>query len=556
MWILRRPAESNFVYCIPVGRDFTIGRIGKFKDGRDVDCVCLLLVFLECSLTITDDKSVSRKHASISLPSANQTPLISDCGSKFGTFVDGNAVKTERALRNGDTVKFGGAESEFVVEHKDFTVFISKKCREANLIESLASNFGIPVVLDAIKSNYFVLNDDFAGELDSDLAIALLQAKCIVSPSYFIQLQPIQSQQCNSTFSLALMQPTVVPKMYPLDCWIPQKNRLPTFRSVFEGIRRFIVLETETENTKSVMKRIGGSIGGIETKVIRLDDLLNGTDLSFTELLILTGRMQVKVNSSIRTVSFSSILAALINCDSQLVDINTIHPSKPANANEVVKEVTGTQTPIMQVPITHVPIIQAGVQAPIIQPPSVTYSEPLDTTDYVGPSLTALLPIPVSFLRSNAPITATAPQPHSKTKFVKCHPKHRQPGTIPALIGPDQLQTLNRPASTAISPTTNNSSTRRRVLVKDSWLTEDDFVSEYPKSRGSRDANDAGSMTVKLNSSLKENTITVKDQSIVKHQPNTISPSAPTTTTIPTPTAIPTTTKFQSAFFKNLTKGK
>ncbi len=74
-----------------------------------------LCVFKECSLNITDDKSVSRKHALFEVKSGQEV-FLTDFGSKFGTWLNGQKVEVSQRLpiRDGDFIKFGGLESEFV----------------------------------------------------------------------------------------------------------------------------------------------------------------------------------------------------------------------------------------------------------------------------------------------------------------------------------------------------------------------------------------------------------------------------------------------------------
>ncbi|MGH7738003.1 MAG: FhaA domain-containing protein [Candidatus Tyrphobacter sp.] len=54
------------------------------------------------------DPSVSRRHACIEL--VNGTPMLRDLGSRNGSFVNGETVRKERALRDGDILTFGSSE--------------------------------------------------------------------------------------------------------------------------------------------------------------------------------------------------------------------------------------------------------------------------------------------------------------------------------------------------------------------------------------------------------------------------------------------------------------
>lgn len=110
MWILRSPSESVNVTCIPVNeKAFTIGRIGNGL----IYCHFPLKMCLECDLNVCDDKSVSRRHAELKF-NASGFPVLSDLSSKFGTFVNGRKLDAATALRSGDSIKFGGAGSDFM----------------------------------------------------------------------------------------------------------------------------------------------------------------------------------------------------------------------------------------------------------------------------------------------------------------------------------------------------------------------------------------------------------------------------------------------------------
>lgn len=475
----------------------------------------------DCSLTITDDKSVSRKHATLSCQLQNN-PILTDCNSKFGTFVNGNAVKADFILKNGDTVKFGGAETEFVVEKKDFSVFISKSLgdsTDAGIIKSLAERFGFPLVEDVSEAAYFVLNDNFTGEMDSHLVSALLQAKYIVSPAYFTQLKSYTEQNSNFSFSLALIQPALVSKLYPMDCWIPQKSRLQTFKSIFEGIKRFVVFENEYRRIIEIVQVFAEIVGGIEVKVVG-----NCDALTFNELLIHSDsdwvRLNLKVNIPTRSLAFPLLLSALIRNDRQLAEINVIYPEvKEAKVNTIVEE---SRKEVIE-PISKIKTS--------IEPKTTSFEHnTLNSVESNIPtrSLTTLLPMPANLLRPSISHQTSIPKP---TKFVKCYPKHRQPGIIPALIGPDQLNTLSRPVDTIPAPTGTDA--KRRVLIKDSWLAEDDFVEE-----GQKQTEKPVSKPAKIQA--------------IQHEP--INPAPTTTNSIPN--TQPIASKFQSAFFKNLTKGK
>jgi pSer/pThr/pTyr-binding forkhead associated (FHA) protein len=68
---------------------------------------------IDCSLNLTEDKSVSRKHVEIRCQPGNVS--LTDLESRFGTFVNGAKIEPLKPidLKDGDCVKLGGLQSEF-----------------------------------------------------------------------------------------------------------------------------------------------------------------------------------------------------------------------------------------------------------------------------------------------------------------------------------------------------------------------------------------------------------------------------------------------------------
>lgn len=570
MWVLRRPTDITQVTCINLNKPFTIGRIGNIKNRKTW---LLIYLFLECSFNISDDKSVSRRHASITFPPSLILPLLTDCNSKFSTFVNGDRITTPVQLKHGDTVKFGGATSEFVVEAKDFTVY-TKSQKNKGMFRELKAQFGIEVVTNVQEAAYFVIDDnEQINEIDTDLISAFLSCKCIVSPYYFSQL--LQS----NTMSLGLIQPTITSKMFPVDCWLPRKERLNVLRNAFEGIKRFVLLGGD--KNENMVKIIGNALG-IETKSIQSYEL---RELKFNELFVVSSIYPdaKDLKDPIRTVKYQSIIEAVVRCDGKLIEINTVYPEKlkepernvtvdeqPKERPSFLKETPSSIEPkervllVDQYQSMSIERLPSSIELPLPAPVN-DFSFPQDL-DYKGPSLTAVVPMPAKLLRpTQSQSSSVEPDTNGKKpKFVKCHPRHRLPGTIPALFGPDQLQPCRPTTITNSNITGNVQGLKRRVLVKDSWLAEDDLVDE--DAQGSS----AATIVVKenklqrnieqvtnsytitnVNKSNQTNAINQSTTNISSNT-NTI-PLSATTTNITNPAS---NSKFQSSFFKNLSKGK
>jgi pSer/pThr/pTyr-binding forkhead associated (FHA) protein len=64
-----------------------------------------------------NDASVSRHHARITVD--REAAMIEDLGSKNGTQVMGEPIKTASALQDGDEIEFGHVKGWYIVEASD-----------------------------------------------------------------------------------------------------------------------------------------------------------------------------------------------------------------------------------------------------------------------------------------------------------------------------------------------------------------------------------------------------------------------------------------------------
>jgi serine phosphatase RsbU (regulator of sigma subunit)/pSer/pThr/pTyr-binding forkhead associated (FHA) protein len=92
-------------------------------------------------------RDVSRDHARIELKGG--VYHIVDCGSRFGTFVNGQAVTVERPLAHGDRVRLGQTEAVelvFLVEDPNMTMFRSSEASVPDLVQMSAILNGLRAV--------------------------------------------------------------------------------------------------------------------------------------------------------------------------------------------------------------------------------------------------------------------------------------------------------------------------------------------------------------------------------------------------------------------------
>lgn len=61
----------------------------------------------DCDI-VTDDGACSRRHARITMPKSGEAAIVEDLGSRNGTFVGGELVRTRLAAREGARIQLGG----------------------------------------------------------------------------------------------------------------------------------------------------------------------------------------------------------------------------------------------------------------------------------------------------------------------------------------------------------------------------------------------------------------------------------------------------------------
>lgn len=411
------------------------------------------------------------------------------------------------------------------VEERDVSMFIGRGC-EGSLVDELreaSKKFGIGVCERVCDAAYFVFDEgtrtltdkkhELCDVMDVYLCEAFLLGKYFVSPVFYTRL--LHSNQ----FSVALMQPES--RVIPCESWLPRRGRLDLLRGSFEGINELVVIRGEgrIQQLKEEIALMVSRLLGIKFLLLADQNECNARQFAFNQLLIVCAtEPDPRIVCAVRAVRFEAVLEAIVSNNLKAIDMETIYPPRVIETVEPVKSQPG--------PIP----VELG-----------------QMTDQV--SLTSLLPCPVDFLR----------RPDKKQKFIKCHPKHHRPGTIPALIGPDQLKA---PSQVATMPVV--ASSKRRILVKDSWLAEDDVLLVNDNSEGEYGGDNNTTNTI--NTMNTRNTISTRNINVVSNNEieskliqkvpiSTTTQSTHSTHSTPiSPIKTSATTKFQSSFFKNLSK--
>ena len=421
------------------------------------------------------------------------------------------------------------------------------------------------MVKNVSEGVYFVLEDHSLQSIESipkDLVEALLEGKYIVSPAFYSQLLEASTISngiigTNFCFSLALIQPVLTLKgsksSVPVDCWLPRVGRSLAIKKVLEGVTRLICGDLETFQ---VLKVIAESIG-LEVKLIERSLLVQLRSLAFNEILVIFNESDKpsidQLTNSLRCVTFKSLIEAFLLVDSHLIDLETLYPTSTLKIkNEIINDKN----------CERICDRDLEFKSNVIEP---------ENDNYIGPSLTTVILMPSNYLRNhedNLKYCNDGVTSGKSSKFVKCHPKHYKPNTIPALIGPDQLRSINSEVSASVSVSSvnganggnkinNGNNLKRRILIKDSWLVEDDIVGGGEIERDSMSSL-KDSKNKHINSEDKSNS---KSKSIVNNLENNSVSNIENDAKISDINATNNNnnslnaSKFQSSFFKNLSKG-
>lgn len=435
---------------------------------------------------------------------------MTDTGSKFGTWLNGRRLEaSERVIvSSGDSVKFGGLESDFTyksfytveeesslalivyllrfscinclrlfrIESVPVCVFVGEvsALNARSQLAALAARFAFSLSSDLSDPSWnFAILPDSIAQVTPGLLAALARSASIVRLEHFTQL----AQSGGIPFSEGLLQPHCS-TLFPPQCLLPRAKRCEALSTALTGVRRLVCLE---EGDYALLRTLESCLN---VSVVLVTGGLAGS-LPFCDLLVCApeGRVGVRVDRLTRSVTAGSLIEAFLHADETLLCIENIFPAVEASeaasvaASDHQSTARTSSEPSLQqsnhppaaaaLPPTTSPLPATAAANSTRNNASFKQQQPMP---FVETSPVLRQPMPASLLRPIPPPTTTAAAAATGARrFVKCHPVNRQPGSVPVLFGPHQLQPTSLKAAAAAAAANK----KRRILVTDAWLAED-----------------------------------------------------------------------------------
>ncbi|CAB3224132.1 unnamed protein product [Arctia plantaginis] len=174
MWYLTSENDDRVIYIISQAEPVIIG--------RSIDNQV-------CHFAIPDDPSISRKHASLSV--RNNTVILQDLGSRYGTFVNDSVDKAEVnvaiQLKEKDIIKFGKMNSVWKVNNLNLNTCTSTlKGENLQKLKLTLSKLGVLLKNEWDDSCYYLTMPVIT--LTIKVVLALVQGSHIVTTDFWENL--------------------------------------------------------------------------------------------------------------------------------------------------------------------------------------------------------------------------------------------------------------------------------------------------------------------------------------------------------------------------------
>lgn len=174
MWYLTSDNDDRVIYIVSQAEPVIIG--------RSIDNQV-------CQFAIPDDPSISRKHASLAVK--NDTVILQDLGSRYGTFINDAVEKIEAnvdiQLKENDIIKFGKINSVWKVNNVNLNTCTSTlKGENLQKLKVTLSKLGVVLKNDWDDScNYLTMP---VITLTIKVVLALVQGSHIVTTDFWTNL--------------------------------------------------------------------------------------------------------------------------------------------------------------------------------------------------------------------------------------------------------------------------------------------------------------------------------------------------------------------------------
>lgn len=333
MWYLTSERDSRVIYVVPQNNSITIGRS---IDGQT------------CNFAISDDASISRKHATLS---HSDGLILLDLGSRYGTFVNDLSTLIDPnvpvKLQDRDVVRFGKLESVWKVNESKFVTCTSTlKGENLQNLKTCLANLGGTLKNEWDDTCMYLTMP--AITLTIKVVLALVQGSQIVTTDYWNKcLEAINNNTVlpdPNKFIPQIVESTLNKEIVS---FIPNTQR----RTLFEGKKIVFFSRKQFDMYKTVLQKSAGSpLLLSETKMSKSQ--LCGQDVIVIQYNILNLETQITRNQIKDIVDHMKTMGKRVVADAEIgLAILYCSTEKYCNPNfnfssEVVKQTTsGVQKP-------------------------------------------------------------------------------------------------------------------------------------------------------------------------------------------------------------------
>ena len=237
MWII----HAGYAVPIPIEKQLLVGRAN--------------------ASILLNDKSVSRRHAVLML--SDNTLLVEDCGSKFGTFVNGKKLNSNDAatLKSGDIIEFGiQGGGRFSVTHYPISVcFSGLSSMEKSEMRDICDRLGISIASSVQEESVTHLVTSKL-RITEKLVLSLIHSKFIVSMEWLNAISDQLKQFDGRLVGEEAFVPEWATETFKIDKSLVSLSPNPKRRKLFSSLTFFSFEQDQTNRLISIISAADGRI--------------------------------------------------------------------------------------------------------------------------------------------------------------------------------------------------------------------------------------------------------------------------------------------------------